>query len=307
MSVRVGMVGLGSIAQKVYLPYLSAHPDVDIVSIVSRRQSTVDEALSRYRLAHGSTDLAALLGQRPDLVFVHAPTAHHVPILTTLLDAGIPVYVDKPLAENLSDSTALANRAAERGLLLAVGFNRRFAPAYLRARDRILESGPIEHITALKHRPSPIEGSLREIVYDDLIHLIDLLAWLGGDGTELDAGTLHTDSAGRLTLAAGQVRLPTGTGSFAMHRNAGSDQEYLFLHGAERSAAVENLEILRFPDLGAEPETPVPSESPAHRRGFAPLIDHVLATYRNPSACQVRADLTLTSHRLAEDLLSRTG
>ncbi len=70
-----------------------------------------------------------------DAAFVHAPTDAHPDIVTRLLDAGVPTYVDKPLAYELADSRRLVELAERRGTSLAVGFSRRFAPAYAQCAD----------------------------------------------------------------------------------------------------------------------------------------------------------------------------
>jgi virulence factor len=133
--MRIGIVGLGSIAHRVYLPLLCNRQDVEIAGLMSRSTATVTQAGRVYRIDDVFTDLGDLLARKPDLVFVHAPTVAHAEIVMACLSANAAVYVDKPLAYNLTDSEEMASRAAAGGLLLAVGFNRRFAPMYLRARD----------------------------------------------------------------------------------------------------------------------------------------------------------------------------
>jgi virulence factor len=59
---------------------------------------------------------------------VHTSTASHYEVVSRLLNAGVHVCVDKPLADKLSDAEALVELAARRHLTLMVGFNRRFAP-----------------------------------------------------------------------------------------------------------------------------------------------------------------------------------
>ena len=61
---------------------------------------------------------------------MHSSTASHFDVVSTLLNAGVHVCVDKPLAENLRDAERLVELAARKKLTLMVGFNRRFAPLY---------------------------------------------------------------------------------------------------------------------------------------------------------------------------------
>src|SRR5262245_53426601 len=87
------------------------------------------------------TDMGDVLARKPELIFVHAPTTAHPEIVAACLAAKAAVYVDKPLAYHLADREALASRAAAEGPLLAVCFNRRFAPLHVRARDWVTTDG----------------------------------------------------------------------------------------------------------------------------------------------------------------------
>ena len=79
------------------------------------------------------TDLERMIAEaRPDVVHVlMPPTAHFAPA-KQLLEAGVAVFAEKPLAVRSEDCAALGKLAAERGLALGVGHNFLFAPAYER-------------------------------------------------------------------------------------------------------------------------------------------------------------------------------
>lgn len=118
MKKRIGIIGLGDIAQKVYLPLLSQHDDVEIVGILSRSLSTVERIQERYRIPSGTTQLQELLDLQLDAVFVHSPTETHYEIVRACLLKGIPVYVDKPLSYEWEQSLELTSLAESKGLLL---------------------------------------------------------------------------------------------------------------------------------------------------------------------------------------------
>lgn len=63
-----------------------------------------------------------------DACFVHVATKVHGAVVRQLLQAGIHVFVDKPLSEELAEVKELQALAAAKNLRLMVGFNRRFAP-----------------------------------------------------------------------------------------------------------------------------------------------------------------------------------
>lgn len=225
----------------------------------------------------------------------------------TVPQVGVNVYVDKPLSYDIAESEEMAALAKESGLLLAVGFNRRFAPLYRQARTWMEEGGGFDLATAHKNRTAPQQTSARESVYDDLIHVVDALVWLGDGKVEPLHYTQRTDDAGRLITAAGTLRLGRATAQFGMQRASGINIESLELHGGGRYARVVGLERGVF-GVGEEQYMREPGswDTVAYRRGFAGMVDHVLENLEDPASCEVDADAILPSHRLCEQLLARS-
>ncbi|WP_172194764.1 Gfo/Idh/MocA family protein [Saccharibacillus qingshengii] len=299
---RIALVGIGGIAEKVYLPLLAGHPEAEVVGLVSRTEERVREASLRYRIEQASTDLDDLLRWQPDAVFVHTSTDSHYAIVMKCLEAGLPVYVDKPLSTDPAECRAMAAKAEQQGILLGVGFNRRYAPLYTQARAWIEASGGFAQVHAAKHRTSLQNRSARETVYDDLIHMLDLLLWLGGAESGSLSGSLDTDTQGRMLQAFGSMRLGKGIGSYGMVRSAGRDLERLELHGNGRTAVVEDLERAVFTEAGGSPQEQGFGswDTVLKRRGFEDVVQHFLDTLHTPGECRIRADLVLGSHELAE-------
>ncbi|MCL6459123.1 MAG: Gfo/Idh/MocA family oxidoreductase [Gorillibacterium sp.] len=233
---KIAVIGLGDIAQKAYLPVLSRHAGIDVVSVMSRREETVNQVRAEYRFPSGCTDLPSLLRTEPDAVFVHAPTEAHFAIVQECLRQGLHVYVDKPLSYDIREAEAMVEAADKYGKLLAVGFNRRFAPFYVEAKAWLAAAGGSEYILAEKHRIRLQKHDAKHTLYDDLIHMIDLLLWLGGSAATLNGWKIRTDGAGRLLHASGGLEFAAASAHFAMNRASGIDLEKLALHGSGRSA-----------------------------------------------------------------------
>jgi virulence factor len=306
---KVAIIGLGNIAQKAYLPVLTALDSVEITAVMSRSEETVRRVCDRYRLPKGCTDLQTLLNTSPEAVFVHAPTEAHGGIVLDCLRNGLHVYVDKPLSYNIRESAAMTEAAEKYGRLLAVGFNRRFAPWYQQAKAWLDEAGGCEFAVAQKHRTRLQSHHAEKTVYDDLIHMLDLLLWLGGESETPTVGRLfgRKDEAGRLLHASGELRWHRAAGVYAMNRSAGSDLEKLELHGAQRSAEVTNLEqaVLSSKTEGARSLSFGSWDNVLYRRGFTGVIDHFLKSLEHPEACTIRADRVMPSHLLAEQLAAQ--
>ena len=91
--MKIGMIGIGDIAQKAYLPILGTRHDIEL-SICSRNQQVVDQVGQQYRIAHRFATVKELIDSGIEAAFVHAATEVHPAILRELIQAGIHVCVD---------------------------------------------------------------------------------------------------------------------------------------------------------------------------------------------------------------------
>lgn len=301
---KMAVIGLGDIAEKAYLPVIGTHPEVEITGIMSRTEATAHRIGELYRIGPGCTDLSGIFRTEPEAVFVHTPTETHYGIVMECLRQGLHVYVDKPLSYDIRESAAMAEQAVKSGRLLAVGFNRRFAPLYVRAKAWLEEAGGFELCSADKHRTRLQRHNAKHTLYDDLIHMIDLLVWLAGSDCDIGDFRQAVDGDGRLRFAAGSLRLAEGAASFSMARGAGADLERLELHGGGRSAQVVNLDraVLSEKGQGSREEGFGSWDSVSYRRGFTGVVEHFLESLDRPEACSLRAEEVLQTHRLVEKL-----
>ncbi|MFK8911594.1 Gfo/Idh/MocA family protein [Streptomyces sp. YS-3] len=233
--MKVGCIGLGDIAQKAYLPVLTTLPGVEL-HLQTRTPATLARVADAHHvpLARRHTELDALLAEGLDAAFVHAPTAVHPAIVTRLLEAGVPTYVDKPMAYELADSQRLVELAEDRGVSLAVGFNRRLAPGYAQCAEH-----PRELILMQKNRVGLPEDP-RTLVLDDFIHVVDTLRFLAPGPVE------HTVVRARIRegLMEHVVLQLSGDGFTAigtMNRLNGSTEEILEVSGQDTKRQVFNL------------------------------------------------------------------
>ncbi|MER6998962.1 Gfo/Idh/MocA family oxidoreductase [Streptomyces sp. NPDC000410] len=233
--MRVGCIGLGDIAQKAYLPVLTTRPGVEL-HLHTRTVATLDRVAASHHIPgdHCHTTLDSLLAQGLDAAFVHAPTPAHPEIVTRLLEAGVPTYVDKPLAYELGDSERLVELSERTGTSLAVGFNRRFAPGYAQCLEY-----PRELVLMRKNRVGLPEDP-RTLVLDDFIHVVDTLRFL------LPGPVDRTDVRARVRdgLMHHVVLTLSGDGFTAigiMNRLSGSTEEILEVSGQDAKREVLNL------------------------------------------------------------------
>ncbi|MFF9127449.1 Gfo/Idh/MocA family protein [Streptomyces sp. NPDC014889] len=233
--MKVGCIGLGDIAQKAYLPVLGFQPGIDL-HLQTRTPATLQRVADSLHLPaqRRHTDLDSLLAQGLDAAFVHAPTAVHPQIVTRLLEAGVPVYVDKPLAYELADSARLVGLAEERDVSLMVGFNRRHAPGYTQCADH-----PRELILMQKNRVGLPEEP-RTMILDDFIHVVDTLRFLV-PGQVDDVTVRARVRDGLLHHVVLQLAGDGFTALGVMNRLSGSAEEILEVSGQDTKRQVVNL------------------------------------------------------------------
>ncbi|MET8803506.1 Gfo/Idh/MocA family oxidoreductase [Streptomyces sp. NPDC004546] len=233
--MKVGCIGLGDIAQKAYLPVLAMQPGVEL-HLQTRTPATLDRVADGLHLPAGRrhATLDSLLGAGLDAAFVHAPTAVHPEIVTRLLQAGVPTFVDKPLAYELADSERLVRLAEERGVCLFVGFNRRYAPGYAQCLEH-----PRELILMQKNRIGLPEEP-RTMILDDFIHVVDTLRFLV-PGTVDDITVRARVEGGLLQHVVLQLAGDGFTALGVMNRLSGSAEEILEVSGQDTKRQVVNL------------------------------------------------------------------
>lgn len=233
--MKVGCIGLGDIARKAYLPVLGTQPDIEL-HLQTRTPETLTRVADSLHLPadRRHTTLDSLLATGLDAAFVHAPTTVHPDIVGRLLEAGVPTYVDKPLAYLLADSRRLVDLAERRGVPLFVGFNRRHAPSYVQCLDH-----PRELILMQKNRIGLPEEP-RSMILDDFIHVVDTLRFLV-PGPVDDVTVRARSEGGLLHHVVLQLAGDGFTALGVMNRLSGSAEEILEVSGQDSKRQVLNL------------------------------------------------------------------
>ena len=115
--------------------------------------------------------------QAADAACVAVPTVEHARVAGLLLDAGLDVLVEKPIATSRPDARSLRERAAARGRILQVGHIERFSRAFRAIRPALSRPRFIE---AHRIGPYPARATDVSVVLDLMIHDLDIVAELAG-------------------------------------------------------------------------------------------------------------------------------
>jgi predicted dehydrogenase len=190
--LRVGVVGVGHIGADHARIYgeLGNAQFAGIYDIDPERSA---EIATKYnvRAAASLDEFAGMV----DAASVATPTAAHFPVAQTLLARGKHLLVEKPITENTADARELAQRAAEKQLVLQVGHVERFNPVLGALEQRLAHPRFIE-----AHRLSPYPNRSTEIgvVLDLMIHDLEIILHL------VDSKVENIDAVGVAVLSRGE-------------------------------------------------------------------------------------------------------
>lgn len=302
--LRVGVVGLGGIAQKAYLPILSQAADWTLVGGFSPNQQKAQPICDSYRMACFSS--LDSLAQQCDAVFVHSSTASHFQVISELLRHGVHVYVDKPLAETVEQGEQLIALAEKQGKTLMVGFNRRFSPLYLQLKREMQRPASIRMD---KHRADSVgPNGLRFTLLDDYLHVVDTALWLGGSAGQLLSGHLRATEAGELLFAEHHFACGEMLVTTSMHRRAGSQRESVQVVAEGAVYQVNDMRQWLQEDPQGVLEHPAPGwQTTLVQRGFEGAIRHFIASVSNQTVPETAGEQAIAAQRVIERLLQDAG
>jgi virulence factor len=224
---RIGVAGAGNIANIAQLPTLVSRDDVDLCALVDIAEDP-SPMMRRWGFRNSYRTVEVMLdAEELDAMFVLTPRSEHAHQTRLALEAGLDVFSEKPLATSAAEARALAELAAQKGRILMVGLNRRFAPVYQAGRAAFSESGA-NFCVAQKNRA----GSEYRATFENAIHMVDLLRWFcGGEPSEVTAYAAGEDVWEEDGVSA-LIRFDNGnTGVLMAARTAGTWDERLDAYG----------------------------------------------------------------------------
>ncbi|MGD8495717.1 MAG: Gfo/Idh/MocA family oxidoreductase, partial [Gemmatimonadales bacterium] len=182
--LRVGLVGCGRAAERIYLPAFGRVPGAGLAA-VSDPNTGRRALVARAAGAPDFADVEEMLTRcELDAVVVAAPPEVHAPIAEAALRHSLAVLVEKPLAPDLVGARRIADAAAEAGRPVMVGFNRRRLPAVVRLRELLepVDRSALEFDSEFHALPAawdPVAG-VRDPIDDLASHHLDLFQFLAG-------------------------------------------------------------------------------------------------------------------------------
>lgn len=295
--LKVGVIGLGDIAQKAYLPVLS-RKELE-VHLYTRDQVKLKMIADQYRFTNTHDSLESLVKAGVHAAFVHTTTASHEEILMQLLNNNIHVFVDKPITYHYESSGILLNTARNKGLILDVGFNRRYAPAI----QKLKALRDVNMVVMQKNRKS-LPTTTRTFILDDFIHVVDTLLYLLP--YPMDHLIVNGRKKGDLLYHV-VVQFIFGDNCSAigiMNRDSGTNEEHLEVFTATEKTIVRNVTTTSIMKDKNTIEMGVSDWEPTlNKRGFEAMVNDFI--YAVKSGSTGRYEHNLLTHKVCEDIVSR--
>ena len=284
----IGIIGCGNFASRVLVPELSRQ-GVSPAAFASANGLSAKLLAGSAATATATTDVTAVLDDpKVSTVFIATRHGEHGELVRAALRAGKHVWVEKPLALTEADLDATMAVARSSSGLLAVGFNRRFAPLAVRLRAALAaKSGPRRFTVEINagRLPAghwtldPKQGGGR--IVGEACHFVDLLRFFSGsviasahvksrDGDGQDGGCFE------LKFVNGDIAALNYYTDLPAHL----PKERITVSGEGWSAEIDNWRSLQSTNLSGTSALPAWLGGPARGKGHA----EALATFLSRSA-----------------------
>jgi virulence factor len=297
-AMKIGIIGLGNICEKAYLPVITAKEEVELV-FCTRNKEKLDSLSKKYRINESVSSVDDLINMNIDAAFVHTATESHVEIIEKLLNNNIHVYVDKPISYNYEESLRICKLAKDVNKILMVGFNRRFAPMY----SDLKNYGTPSVIKLEKNRVNSPKSS-EVFVLDDFIHVIDTLRFLMDDDIE----NINVNGLKKNELIYNLVVTMTNKNTTCiamMNRDGGANEEELEYTSCGKKIIVKNLMNSKILINNIEENKTFKDwDSILYRRGFESIINEFINGVRLGVQPKPTIEDAIKTHKICDEILN---
>jgi UDP-N-acetylglucosamine 3-dehydrogenase len=193
--LRVGVVGSGTVLERYHIPAVNAVPEVVRSIVVDVDSNRAERIALKYGFPISSSELSDV-ARHADIAIVLVPNGLHAPVSCELLNQGIHVLCEKPMARNSEECKAMIEASVRGKAKLCIGHNRRFQQ-HVKLAKQIIDKGLIGEVVGVTAEEGSSDDWPRTASYFDPvisgggalldvgIHSIDLIRWFAGEFKEI--------------------------------------------------------------------------------------------------------------------------
>ena len=249
MTFRIGWIGCGRQANEMLLPELVRIEDVALAALADIDEAALLRTAGRYAVDRTFQDYRGLLAcQDLDGIGIAVGPALHREIGLAALDRGLPVFMEKPPAADLTGTHELATAAGDAKQPLLLGFMKRFSSGNKIGRNVLQQEDfgkPLSFVGSYMTAPTYFEGEpdYRGFFLHHCIHYLDLAPWLMGSPIQEITASEVEPLPGKLllhlalTFASGAL----GTVVMGTMQSRGAPVEFIQIMGDRRKLEIRNV------------------------------------------------------------------
>lgn len=179
--LRVAVIGVGEMGRN-HARVFSEMPEVNLVAVADLNMAAA-RAAARFKGVEAYDDFDRMLDEaRPEAVTIAVPTSLHAEVAAKVIERGIHVMLEKPIALTVEQARQIIQHAVAHGSRLAVGHVERFNPA-VRALKKLLQSGQLGRtFQVCTRRQGPYPARIRDVgvTIDLAVHDLDIIRFITG-------------------------------------------------------------------------------------------------------------------------------
>ncbi len=252
----IGIIGAGNFAGAMIVPSLK-ELNANIKYIASAKGLSGTTLAKKYKIPYSTSRYQDIL-EDADVVAVVITTRHgtHASQVIESLNAGKNVFVEKPLALTLEEVETIKSAVEKSGKLVTVGFNRRFSPFSIAAKELLDDNTPIQIIATMNAGFIPDSSWVHDMesgggrIIGEACHYIDLISFFTGSQVEKvimnamgNNATSNTDNASIL------LKYKNGSSGVINYFSNGSKsypKEKIEIYSQQKNILIDNFRSAEF-------------------------------------------------------------
>lgn len=228
--IRWGIIGCGDVTEVKSGPAFNKVPNSNLVAVMRRNEEKAKDYATRHGVGKWYGDADELINDpEVNAIYVATPPAHHEEYAIKAMQAGKPVYVEKPVALNAAAAERMKTVSEETGTKITVAHYRRQQPLFLKIKELLAQKaiGDVRFIDMKMWQPPQSNIIARTetnwrinpavsgggLFYDLAPHQLDLMLYFFGNPLKVSGISFNTSRLNDVDdTTAGQVLFDSGSG-----------------------------------------------------------------------------------------------